>query len=252
MSTFAENNLPAVTPLPPNPGQVDVVHARIRDVILRGALEPGDQVRQERVAQELQVSRTPVREALRMLEREGLVESFANRSYRVSGFSLSDMEQLYVVRLPLEAMAIRLSIPKMDTQDLAVLKGCIAQMETYAAAEDYEQWEGPHRTFHARLIAKGGPRIGRLVEDLSAHSERYRRFRTFEAPRAWSKGFRDHRLILEACIDRDASAGARHLARHLFRTAEDVIRVTDSRHALTDLQMALAVAEAPVREEPRI
>lgn len=247
--TFAENNLPAVTILPPNPGQVDLVHARLRDVILRGGIEPGEEVRQERVATELDVSRTPVREALRLLEREGLVESFANRSYRVTGFSLYDMEQIYVARLPLETMAIRLSIPRMDTEDLAVLKGCMAQMDTYAAAEDYERWEVAHRTFHARLIAKGGTRVARMVVDLSAHAERYRRFRTVEAPRAWAKGFADHRAILKACADGDADEGATRLAQHLFRTAEDVIRVTDSSCSLADLRMALAVATAPVSTE---
>jgi DNA-binding GntR family transcriptional regulator len=249
VTVFANNDdVPAVTALPSNPGHVDVVHARVRDAILRGDMKPGEEVRQERVSRELNVSRTPLREALRMLEREGLVQSSANRSYRVTGFSLADMEQIYVARLPLEAMAIRLSIPRMDTQDLAALEGCMAQMDTFAKAKDYEHWEVPHRAFHAGLVVKGGARVARLVGELSDHAERYRRFRTVEGPRAWSKGFHDHRSILEACAAGDAAEGARRLARHLFHTAEDVIRMIDAEYDPADLRTALAVAEAPVAE----
>ena len=246
MSVFSNSpHLPAVTVLPANPGQVDIVYARVRDAILRGEMKPGEQVRQEPVARELNVSRTPLREALRMLEREGLVQASANRSYRVTGFSLADMEQIYVARLPLEAMAIRLTIPQMDTRDIASLEGCMAQMDTFAKAEDYEHWEVPHRAFHAALRARSGDRLARLVGDLSDHAERYRRFRTVEQPRAWSKGFKDHRSIVEACADGDAEQGAQRLARHLFHTAEDVIRLIDADYEPVDLRMALAVTEAP-------
>src|SRR4051794_12883256 len=209
-------------------------------------MKPGEEVRQERVARDLNVSRTPLREALRMLEREGLVQASANRSYRVTGFSLADMEQIYVARLPLEAMAIRLTIPQMGTQELAALEGCMAQMDTFAKAKDYEHWEVPHRAFHAGLVAKGGSRVARLIGELSDHAERYRRYRTVEGPRAWSKGFHDHRSILEACSDGDAAEGARRLARHLFHTAEDVIRMIDPEYDPVDLRTALAIAEAPI------
>ena len=250
MSVFANSvGLPGVTVLPPNPGHVDVVHARVRDAILRGDMQPGEEVRQERVARDLDVSRTPLREALRMLEREGLVVSSANRSYRVTGFSLADMEQVYVARLPLEAVAIRLTIPQMRTQDLASLEGCMAQMDTFAKAKDYEHWEVPHRAFHAGLVAGGGARVARLVGELSDHAERYRRFRTVEGPRAWSKGFHDHRSILEACAAGDGAEGARRLARHLFHTAADVIHLVDAEYEARDLRIALAVAEAMLSGE---
>ena len=154
-----------------------------------------------------------------------------------------------MARLPLESMAIRLTIPLMATQDIAELEGCMAQMDTFAKAKDYEHWEVPHRAFHAGLIAKGGARVARLVGELSDHAERYRRFRTVEGPRAWSKGFHDHRSILEVCARRDADEGARRLARHLFHTAEDVIRMIDPEYDPAALRTALAVAVAPIAEE---
>ena len=252
LSAFTNaHGLPAVTALPPNPNQVEVVHARLRDAILRGDIKPEQEVRQERAARDLEVSRTPLREALRMLEREGLVQSVANRSYRVTGFSLGDMEQIYVARIPLEAMAIRLTIPQLRTRDIAGLELSMARMDTSAAAQDYEQWEVPHRAFHAALVAQGGARIVRLVAELSDHAERYRRFRTVEGPRAWSKGLHDHRSILDACAAGDTDEGARQLARHLYHTAADVIHMIDETYEPAGLRMALAVAESAIGEGPR-
>jgi DNA-binding GntR family transcriptional regulator len=238
--------LPAVTGIPTNPQSVDLVYASVRDAILRGEMRPGDEVRQERVAGNLQVSRTPLREALRMLEREGLVAAERNRSYRVTGYSLADMEQLYVVRLPLESMAIRVSIPQLRTQDLAALEGCMAQMATFAQAEDYEQWEVPHREFHRRLVSKGGARVTRLLSEFSDHAERYRRFYTTQGPRAWSTGIDEHRGILDACRAGDPDEGARRLANHLTHTALAVIEMIEPGYEPTALNLALEMALSPL------
>jgi DNA-binding GntR family transcriptional regulator len=249
MNVFS-HDLPSVTGLPSNPQHVDVVYARLRDAILRGDMKPGEEVRQERVAADLEVSRTPLREALRMLEREGLVAAHNNRSYRIAGYSLADIEQLYVVRLPLEAIAIRVTIPRLATQDLAVLEGQMAQMATFADAQDYELWEVPHREFHRGLVAKAGARVARLLTDLSDHAERYRRFYTVEGPRAWSTGVDEHRAILDACAAGDADEGASRLAAHLAHTARAVIRMTEPDYEPHHLRLALAMAQAPLPGAP--
>ena len=235
------NELPAITGLPSNAQSVDIVYARLRDSILRGDLCPGDEVRQERVAKDLKVSRTPLREALRMLEREGLVTAERNRSYRVTGYSLNDMEQLYVVRLPLEAMAIRVTIPLLQIEDRAALEGHFAQMATFAAAEDYEQWERPHRELHRAFVAKAGARVTRLLAELSYHAERYRRFYTIQGPRAWAAGIDEHRAILDACLEGDPDEGARRLANHLTHTPMAVIDMIEPDYEPTSLNLALAM-----------
>ncbi|MCW2984504.1 MAG: transcriptional regulator, GntR family [Conexibacter sp.] len=238
----------SLTGIPINPQHVDVVYARLRDAILRGDLRPGEEVRQERMAADLQVSRTPLREALRMLAREGLVQAGRQRSYRVADSTLLDLEQLYVARLPLEATAVRIAVPKMDTEDIAELEGLMAQMATFAAAEDYEGWEVPHRAFHRRLVLRAGARVARLLGDLSDHAERYRRFYTVEGPRAWSTGVDEHRGILDACASADADAAAARVARHLARTAESVVAMSQPGYEPRDLRMALAIAVAAVQE----
>ena len=241
-------DLPTVTSIPSVPQQVDVVYAQVRDKILRGALKPEEEIRQERLARELAVSRTPLREALRMLEREGLVRSAPNRSYRVTGFSMPDLEQLYVLRLPLEAAAIRLTIPLLGARDIAALEGDMAQMAHFQEVRDYELWEVPHRAFHGRLTSKAGERITRLLQELSDHSERYRRFYTLELPLSWSRGADQHRSIVDACRTGDADAGAARLARHLCATAEHVMQAVDTAYVPERLHVALAIALAvPVK-----
>jgi GntR family transcriptional regulator, rspAB operon transcriptional repressor len=237
---------PSVTTVPTDAQHVDVVYARVRDAILCGEIRPGEELRQERVAHNLNVSRTPLREALRMLEREGLVDGAPNRSYRVSGFSLRDLEELYILRLPMEAAAIRMTIPLLGSVEIAALEGSMAQMAHFAQVRDHELWEVPHRAFHAGLVAKAGGRITRLLKQLSDHSERYRRMYKAALPHAWSRSADQHRSILDACAAGDADRGADQLARHLFATAEHVIEAVDPSYDATGLRMALAMARTPL------
>src|SRR5213596_3382734 len=95
------NNQRMATAAPARQG-LDYVHRTIRDAILDGKLEPGTTMSQVTLADELGVSRTPLREALRMLQNEGLIESEPNRRVRVSEVSIADIEELYTIRVPLE------------------------------------------------------------------------------------------------------------------------------------------------------
>jgi DNA-binding GntR family transcriptional regulator len=243
------SHLPGVTSLPRDPQHVDVVYAAVRDAILRGTLAPGEEVRQEHVARELEVSRTPLREALRMLEREGLVHAERNRSYRVAGISASDAEQIYVMRIPLEAAAIRISIPRLDTADIATLEGELAQMATFADRHAYEHWEVPHRAFHRGLVARAGERVSSFLSVLSDHAERYRRFYTTELPGAWSVGVAEHRAILDACSAGDTGRGAAELVGHLHHVAISVIAAIDPGHDPRALSLAVDMARAPIGAE---
>ena len=99
------------------------VYERVRNAILDGQLAPGAVMSQVALAEELGISRTPLREALRMLQSEGLVEGEPNRRVRVAPMTASDLEELYVMRVTLEAEALRLSVPRMTSEDLARLEG---------------------------------------------------------------------------------------------------------------------------------
>lgn len=224
---------------------VDVVHDRLRGAILRGDIAAGEVLQQVALAEQLGVSRTPLREAFRLLQREGLLEGSPNRSYRVTSFSPRDLEELYVAFLPLQALAIRLTIPQLETADIAALEGDLAQMAHYAAAHDVEGWETPHRDFHRRLVQHAGRRVVELIDRLSDHAGRYRRVYLAGTSYGFDAAAAEHREILDSCRAGEADLAAAQLARHLAHTALDVLAMADEGYDPHALQVALAVSETP-------
>lgn len=223
---------------------VDAIHEEIRQAILRGDIAPGDELSQVRLARHLGVSRTPLREALRMLIYEGLVEGQPGRQVRVAGFSVQDMEQLYVERVTLEAVAVRITTPRLLPADVAEMERCYEEMVTCARAEDYEAWEVPHRALHGAFVAGAGRRTIALLTRLSEHAERYRRLYTTRAEKAWAVGLTEHRRIIDACAAGDADGAARALAEHLGHTALGVMELVEPDHQPTALRTAIAAASA--------
>ena len=136
------------------------------------------------LAEELGISRTPLREALRMLQSEGLVEGEPNRRVRVAPMTAADLEELCVMRVTLEAEAMRLSVPRMTSEDLARLEGYMAEMAHYAEAKDYRRWTVPHRSFHRALTARAGERVNFVLGQMFDHAERYRRLHIGHGPSA--------------------------------------------------------------------
>ena len=200
-----------------------VAYRRIREWILGGELPAGAGLSQVRLASELGLSRGPVREALRLLERDGLVETQVNQRTRVAGFSIDDLEQLYAMRVALESLAVRNSVPRFDAVELEAFEQALVEMDHWAERRDSERWEEPHQRFHRGLVAHAGKRMVRTIEQFLDHAERYRRTYVQTEPRAWSQGAADHRQILDACLERDGVAASHHLARHLSRTALSVL-----------------------------
>ena len=217
----------------------DVVHHQLREAILHGRLEAGSVMSQVQLAREFGVSRTPLREALRMLQREGLVEGEANRRVRVAPFSLADLEELYALRIVNEALGIRLTVPAMTADDDAFLADSLGQMAHFANERELDVWEGHHREFHRRLVCGAGPRPLRLLAELSDHSERYRRLYVSQDPLAWAAGAAEHESIVAACAERDAPLAAERLARHLSRTALSVLTRVAPEHEPARVRAAL-------------
>jgi len=223
----------------------EVVHDRLRTAILRGEFDPTVPLSQVKLAARLGISRTPLREALRMLQREGLIDSEPNRRVRVAELSLADLEQLYASRVLLEALAVRLTVPAYTQADLAELKAALTEM-TELTGRDIDQWEAAHQRYHALLRKYAGQRIGLLARNLSDHTGRYRRVYMAE-PRAWSAAAQEHAAIVDACVSGSITAASTLLARHLARTALTLIALFDPEHELTPVREALRLVTAGTR-----
>jgi DNA-binding GntR family transcriptional regulator len=225
------------------------VYRRVREAILNANLAPGMVMSQVALAEELGVSRTPLREALRQLQGEGLIEAEPNRRVRVAPITASDVEELYALRVTVEVEALRLSLPRMRSEHIARLQGYLAEMDHYAEVKDYHGWVVPHAAFHAQLTGLAGERFTLLLAQLFDHAERYRRLHIGHGPGAWGA---DHRAILEACKAGDADRSAHLLAHHFARTAFEVIQLIEPewdssrlRQVLADLDSRTAASRRP-------
>lgn len=207
---------------------VVLIHKRLREAILYGELEPGTVKSQVALADELGAGRTPVREALRLLQSEGLVVGEPNRSVRISELTGPDAEELYIVRIPMEVVAARLTVPSLTFADMADIEGYLAQMDHYGRGRDWAGLRAPHSAFHRTLVSAAGPRIVSMISTLADHAERYRVSRA-AAPSGlavedyWATRQAEHRAIASAAAGGDAERTAELLAMHYARTAALVL-----------------------------
>ena len=213
----------------------EVVHDRLRAEILRGEFDPREPISQVQLAKRLGVSRTPLREALRMLQREGLIDSEPNRRVRVAGLSVSDLEQLYAARIVVDSLRVRLVVPRLTPGDVAEMR---QRLDAMAAQRDLDAWDVHHRIFHDLLKHRDGERLDRIAQDLFDHTERYRRVYLAE-PRAWSAAEREHNAIFGACQRGDALAASHHVARHLGTTALTIIAMAEPERDPVPVRAAL-------------
>ncbi|MFL5840255.1 MAG: GntR family transcriptional regulator, partial [Thermoleophilaceae bacterium] len=216
---------------------VALVHERLRNAILRGEIEAGATISQTALAEQVGAGRTPLREALRMLQREGLVISEPNRRVRIADLSGDDFEELYIMRLALECVAIRITVPRLTSDDFATLEGYMAQMDHYAKAEDLQGLRVPHLAFHNLLVSGAGPRVSEEIEQLFDHAERYRLHWRMKSP--WADRQAEHRAILDAAAARDQDLAALRLAEHYAGTAGRVFAGIDPEHDLARLRSTM-------------
>jgi DNA-binding GntR family transcriptional regulator len=220
---------------------VQLVHDRLREAILRGEIAAGETTSQATLAKHLGlgVSRTPLREALRMLQREGLVLSEPNRRIRIADFSIVDVEQLYAMRIPLEAVAIRTTVPGLQPEDFAELEGLMAQMDHFMRSGDLARWDVPHAAFHAGFVSRAGPRVAELLAQWFDHGERYRHGYNIIDPGGWPKRRAEHRGILDAAAAGDIDSTVQRVVEHYANTARRVIAGLDPDYQPTLLRTAI-------------
>jgi DNA-binding GntR family transcriptional regulator len=227
---------------------VSHIHAQLREAILQCQLRPGSPISQVQVAKRYGISRTPLREVLRLLEEEGLVQAQHNHRYRVSSFSLEDVVEVDASRIMLETLATRQSMRAMSPRDIESLQIAFAGMTEAAQRDDYESWQRAHRTFHQVLSSKGGTRLTASIDHLADYADRYRRIYRTTAPLAWGAGLRQHERILEAARRFDIAGTATEVAQHLARAALGTVRAVDPAHDTSLITQALQLLGAALDE----
>ena len=184
----------------------DVVLDALRNEILSGALQPGDQVVQETVAERYGVSRVPVREALRMLEAEGQVVYHPHRGYFVAELSVPDLLEVYRLRELLEAEAIRTAVPRLTDSEVSAIAALLEQVTAASEAGDVMALTAANRRFHFAIFEESDlPRLTRLLQQLWDATDAYRAlYFHHEANRR--RVAREHARMMTALRKRDADA----------------------------------------------
>lgn len=194
------------------------VHGKLRAMILSGELAAGSSISEAAIARELKVSRTPLREALRKLASEGLLDARPHHQTRVAPLSASDLEELYAVRVTLESFGAAVTVPTLTDAELAELDAYLRELNRLSQLSDLHSWEQVHARFHQLLVSHAGDRLRGITSTLADHSTRYITMYLAQ-PRAWGSAAVEHNAIAEACRARDGELAAARLARHLSRTA---------------------------------
>lgn len=188
----------------------------IRTKILTGELEPGARLREEDLAEAIGVSRTPVREALRRLDADGLVEFNANRGAQVASWSEHDIEEIFGLRAVLEGYGARLAATRITPEELAAARQDCAQMDQAASRTDLDAVAALNQRFHQRVLAASGN--SRLVDSLAKLVELplvHRTFRRYDVE-ALARSLAHHHELLAALEARDATWAESVMRSHVL------------------------------------
>jgi DNA-binding GntR family transcriptional regulator len=198
-----------------NPSPYDV----LRDAIVSGELGPDEPLVEARLAKRIGVSRTPVREALRRLEQEGLVQR-VDRSLHVRGRSPDEILEIYNVRILLESEAARAAAERATPGDLSRIRVALRRMRDADAGSSPSHMAELNASFHNAIWhASHDDTLLDLLERLRVRLHRYQ-FTTYLRQTRWEPALEEHTRLLEAIVGRDGEAAARIAAQHLVEARD--------------------------------
>ena len=192
----------------------------LHEAILTGRLRPGERLPIEELAEVLDMSAMPIRDAVRRLDAAGLVENIPHRGARVTELSIDDLGEVYEVRMALEPLTVARAAERFDDHAAEVATARLAELNALPDDNSAGTWAA-HTAFHFALYeAAGSNWLLRLIRPLWETSERYRLAAPVKRKLATRRG--EHELILQACIDHDSERAAAALYDHLAMTANVV------------------------------
>ncbi len=187
----------------------------IKAQIINGRYIPGESLVESKLAEELGVSRTPIREAIRLLELEGLVETTPNKGAVVLGISPKDVEDIYAIRILVEGLAARWAAERMGPADKKELKKVLELMEFYAQKGDLDEVAELDMKFHQIIYESSGSKILNLTLSNLHQYVQLARLESLKVPSRISKTMAEHYAILESFLDGDPDKAEKVLTEHV-------------------------------------
>jgi DNA-binding GntR family transcriptional regulator len=199
------------------------VYENLKEAILKGDLTPGSRMIESRVADVLGTSRTPVREAIHKLEREGLLRKHPNGGFSVSGLTRKDIEETFGIRSVLESYAARLAALKHREDDVLPLEGKIKEFQNCLEVGLTEDLPRINTEFHDLLYGLSrSTKLIKMINDLRDQIFRFRHV-ILKVEKMAKRSNDDHKLMLEFIKNRDPDGVERIVREHILRGQEVVL-----------------------------
>ncbi|MBI5580690.1 MAG: GntR family transcriptional regulator [Deltaproteobacteria bacterium] len=203
------------------------VAGKLREMIRKGVLVRGQRIIETEICEQIGVSRTPLREALRVLESEGLVELFPHRGVHIRQPSMNEIQEMFMVMSVLEGICARLTAQKLTPAGWRKIERLHQKLETHYAEGDRDKYVAANNVFHALIQELAGNRVlDDVVAKLRGKVALYRHQQIYEDQR-FDESIREHRDILDALRRRDAYAAETLMKRHLERQCNALVNLYD-------------------------
>jgi DNA-binding GntR family transcriptional regulator len=197
----------------------DIVFNTLREAILKGDIKPGERLMELQLASKLGVSRTPIREAIRMLEQEGLAVTIPRKGAEVAKMTLKDMEDVLEIREALDELAVRIACEKISEDQLAHLGDIKEQFENNTIAGDVKEIAAADVSFHDVIYeATDNPKLVTLLNNLREQVYRYR-VEYIKDPKNYPTLIKEHEAIVNGLKTRDKDAATLAMHEHVENQA---------------------------------
>lgn len=208
--------------MPPrnNKTKKDQVVEIIREAILSGEMEPGKRLRQDKLAEQFSVSSTPIREALRQLAAEGILDATPRKGVRVAEVSLNnlrDVREIYLIRSALESLATRMAVPYLNSAHIQRLTALQAEMEAETESGQLRKLRRPNYDFHMLIYkAADTPQLLQLIRNLWT---KFPWDTLHVLPGRASSTAEEHRRIIQAIAEWNAKLAGQFMQEHIDNAA---------------------------------
>lgn len=190
----------------------------IRDRILKGEYRIGEKIKENQIATEFKVSRTPIREAFKQLESEGLIDYIPNRGCFAKGFTRQDIEDIYAVRRALEIMAVEWAVIRISDEQIGALQEQSELMEFYTAKRDSDKVLELNSAYHDIIYDAAGSRfMAQILRSYKEYIEQTRKVILYEQAYL-VEILEEHKKILDAIIARDIEGAKMAMGDHLEKS----------------------------------
>lgn len=207
-----------------NKSLTSLIFDKIREDILNDKYHAGDKIVEAKLADELGVSRTPVREALKQLELDGLVDNIPNRGVVVKGISNQDIHDIYTIRVAIEGIAARWAVERMDDQVVEDLKEIYDLMEFYTFKGDLDKIFELNTRFHETIyMATKSRYLEQVLKDFQLFIKSTRN-KSLQCTGRSSAALDEHKAILEGFIEKDADKAFEATVRHIESSRKNAQR----------------------------